>query len=157
MFNSYFYTVRASSQNPDHGQIQALDFTPAEIKFSAPPEFGGMLGTWTPEHFLLSAVASCFVATFEAIAKASKFSFSSLTVVAEGIVGKRDARWNFTSITLNPTLAIESEEDRDRAVKLLEKTEHSCIVANSLSIPIAFAPQIKASINSEPSVDAAAR
>ena len=144
MFDSYFYTVHASSETLQSGKVQARDVMPHEVKFSAPPEFGGIPGTWTPEHFLLSGVASCFVATFEAIARASHFQFSSLSVVAEGIVAKIDGRWKFTSITLNPTLAVESDEDRSRAEKLLGKTERSCIIANSLSTPVSCSPQINA-------------
>lgn len=142
MFDSYFYSVDASSETIKTGKIHARGVMPSEIKFSAPVEFGGMAGTWTPEQFLLSAVASCFVATFQAIAKASSLQFWSLNVVAEGIVDKLDGKWKFSSITVNPTLAIESEEDRDRALKVLSKTEGSCIIANSMATKVAFAPQI---------------
>ena len=43
------------------------------IDFSAPVEFQGRAGEWTPEHFLMAAVAGCFVTTFAAIAEFSKF------------------------------------------------------------------------------------
>ena len=142
MFDSYFYSVDASSETLKTGKIHAPGVMPSEIKFSAPVEFGGMAGTWTPEQLLLSAVASCFVATFDVIAKASGLEFSSLNVVAEGRVDKLDGKWKFSSITVNPNLAIESEEDRDRALKVLSKTERSCIVANSLATKVALAPQI---------------
>src|SRR6266849_4842186 len=33
---------------------------PNAIHFTAPPEFGGLEGRWTPEDLLLSAVASCY-------------------------------------------------------------------------------------------------
>ena len=124
--------------------LQCSGLIPKEIEFSAPPEFGGLAGVWTPEHFFLSAVASCFVATLEAIAKASDFQFSSLTVIAEGIVEKVESRMKISSVTINPTLTIESEEDRSHGAKLLNKTERSCIVANSLSASVAFAPRITA-------------
>jgi organic hydroperoxide reductase OsmC/OhrA len=117
--------------------------SPGDIKFSAPVEFGGLPGLWTPEHFLLSAIASCFVATFEAIANASNFEFVHLDIVTEGIVQKiEDGRLKFSALTVNPTLTIEAEEDRDRAIKLLNKTERLCLIANSLATPVAFASQI---------------
>ena len=142
MPDSYFYTVHASSETLQSGKIKAGDVMPPEIRFSAPPEFGGIAGAWTPEYFLLSALASCFIATFEAIARASDFQFSSISVIAEGIVEKAEGKWKFGSITLNPTVVVESEEDRDRALKLLGKTERSCIVANSLSTKLQFVSQI---------------
>ncbi len=43
------------------------------IGFSAPVEFQGRAGEWTPEHFLMAAVAGCFTTTFAAIAEFSKF------------------------------------------------------------------------------------
>ncbi len=142
MSDSHFCSIHASSMTARDGNVHAPDLSPGEIRFSAPAEFGGTPGQWTPEHFLLSAVASCFVATFQAVAKASAFEFARLDVVAEGIVQKIDGRLKFSSVTVNPTLTIGAEEDRDLAAKLLNKTEHSCIVANSLSTPVAFAPQI---------------
>ena len=142
MFDSHFFSIQASSKTTLDGRIHAPDLSPGEIEFSAPVEFGGLPGLWTPEHFLLSAIGSCFIATFEAISKASKFEFDNLNVVVEGIVQKIDGRFKFSSVTVNPTLTIEIEQDRDLAVKLLNKTEHSCIVTNSLSMPIAFVPQI---------------
>src|SRR6478735_7007409 len=42
------------------------DAAPNAIHFSAPPQFGGMEGRWSPEDLLLSAVASCFTTTFKA-------------------------------------------------------------------------------------------
>src|ERR1700693_4633924 len=40
---------------------------PNAVHFTAPPQFGGMAGRWTPEDLLLSAVASCFTTTFHAV------------------------------------------------------------------------------------------
>ena len=54
------------------------------IGFSAPVEFQGRAGEWTPEHFLMAAVAGCFTTTFAAIAEFSKFEFMSLEVSATG-------------------------------------------------------------------------
>ena len=45
------------------------DPTAKAIDFCTPVEFGGVSGAWSPEHLLLAAVASCFVNTFQAIAK----------------------------------------------------------------------------------------
>lgn len=157
MFDSYFYSVQASSETLQTGKIQARDITPGEIKFSAPPEFGGLAGVWTPEHFFLSAVASCFISTFEAIARASDFQFPVLSVVAEGIVRRVDGKLSFSSVTVNPTLTIESEEDRSRAAKLLGKAERSCIVANSLSTTVTFASQIGILAHSAEKTTAVAR
>jgi organic hydroperoxide reductase OsmC/OhrA len=56
--------------------------------FSPPPEFQGEIGRWTPEHFLVAALASCFVSTFEGMAQSSHFLFGSLRLSAEGVLAK---------------------------------------------------------------------
>jgi peroxiredoxin-like protein len=142
MVDSYFFQVQGSCKGSRTGKIKIVDVSPGEIRFSAPFEFGGEPGFWTPEHFLLSSVSSCFIATFEAIAKASEFHFLRLEVLTEGIVRKLNGRFSFATITVNPTLTIDSDEDHDHATRLLTKAETSCLVANSLSAPVAFAPQI---------------
>ena len=46
------------------------DSAPNAIHFTAPPQFGGLEGRWTPEDLLMTALASCFTTTFHAIAGA---------------------------------------------------------------------------------------
>ena len=44
------------------------DSAPNAIHFTAPTEFGGLEGRWTPEELLLAAVAGCYTTTLRAIA-----------------------------------------------------------------------------------------
>ena len=89
------------------------DSAPNAIHFSAPPQFGGLEGRWTPEDLLLAALAGCFVTTFRVIAGYSKFEYIDLHVEAEGAVGKAESGYSFSEITLRPTLTIHDEEKRD--------------------------------------------
>src|ERR1700680_3575850 len=82
------------------------------ISFSAPPEFFGEPGRWTPEHFLVAAVATCFVSTFSGIAEKSRLRFGFFSLGAEGVLGKEDGIWHFTEIKLRPIVTILKEEDR---------------------------------------------
>jgi len=43
---------------------------------------------WTPEHFLLAAMASCYIETFKAVAKASKLDFQGIEVGVDGSLEK---------------------------------------------------------------------
>ena len=54
------------------------DSAPNAIHFTAPPQFGGLEGRWTPEDLLIAALASCFTTTFHAIAASSKFESASI-------------------------------------------------------------------------------
>src|SRR5260370_40814827 len=74
------------------------------ISFSAPPEFLGEPGRWTPEHFLVAAVASCFVRTFSVIAEKSRLECASFNLDVEGMLGNEDGIWRFTEIKLRPVV-----------------------------------------------------
>jgi len=88
-------------------------------------------------------VASCFISTFEGIAQTSHLEFDSLRLAAEGVLTKQDSGWRFSEIRLRPTVTLRKEEDRDRAVRLLEKAEQSCLVARSLQCKVALFPAVK--------------
>jgi peroxiredoxin-like protein len=110
--------------------------TAKAVEFSAPVEFGGESGLWSPEHLLLAAVASCFVTTFKAIAGASKFQPVSLGVVVEGVVEKGEGGYAFNRVILTPELTVDRESDRLRGVQLLEKTELACLISRSLKAAV---------------------
>tara|TARA_R110002095_G_scaffold216356_2_gene213260 strand:+ start:1023 stop:1466 length:444 start_codon:yes stop_codon:yes gene_type:complete len=101
---------------------------------SAPPtEFDGPGDRWSPETLLLAALADCFALTFRPIAKASKFSWLSLTCVVEGTLELKEGKMKFTHFVINATLDAPEDSNEEKAYRLLEKTEANCMVANSLS------------------------
>ena len=97
---------------------------------------------WTPEHFFSSAVATCFITTFQAIAAYSKFEAHALEVSVEGQVEKTEGGFRFTRVTIRPLLAINGESDRERGLRLLEKAEKACLVSRSLQSQIILEPQV---------------
>ncbi len=136
------YRVHAFGAGGRNGVIGAEGVLPC-ISFSAPPEFLGELGRWTPEHFLVAAVASCFVSTFSGIAEKARLEFGSFNLDAEGLLDNEDGIWRFTEIKLRPVVSILKEEDRDRAIRLLEKAEKSCLIARSLQCKVALFPAVQ--------------
>ncbi|HNP37111.1 MAG TPA: OsmC family protein [Woeseiaceae bacterium] len=100
---------------------------------SAPPaEFGGPGDRWSPETLLVAAVADCFVLTFKAIARASKFDWNALTCAAKGTLDRIDNVTRFTEITLHVVLDVPPGTDEQKAMRFLEKSEHACLITNSL-------------------------
>ncbi len=100
---------------------------------SGPPkEFGGSGEQWSPEDLLVGAVADCFVLSFKAIAAASKFTWVDLHCEASGTLDKVERAMQFTAIKIKATLTIPSDSDQDRANRLLEKSEQTCFITNSL-------------------------
>ena len=141
MEHQYTYRVKASSTTLRSGLASANGIE-SPIKFSAPPEFQGEAGCWTPEHLFVAAVAGCFVSTFSGIANASKFEFISLDLEVEGVLQKEEGGWRITQINLRPRLKIALQKDVERANRLLEKAEKSCLVARSLNSRIVLEPEV---------------
>jgi organic hydroperoxide reductase OsmC/OhrA len=101
---------------------------------SAPPrEFDGPGNQWSPEGLLTAAVADCFALGFRAIAAASKFQWISLDARTEGTLERIDGKMRFTRFATHAKLLVPAAADVERAKRLLEKAEQSCLVANSLN------------------------
>jgi peroxiredoxin-like protein len=130
------YRVKGSWKGGRNGLVSAEGIVEPTIPFSAPVEFKGESGYWTPEHFLVAAVVSCFMVTFSAMAESSKLNFLSLEVSVDGKLGKVDGKLGFAGVVLRPTLLIVANEDYERGNRLLEKAEHGCLIARSLTCPV---------------------
>ena len=119
------------------------DSAPNAIHFTAPLQFGGVEGRWTPEDLLLSAVASCYTTTFRALAERSRFEYADLEVEALGSINRADSGYRFSEIIMRPNLTIWSEEGRERALVLLQKADALCLVSRALSVAQTFEPQVQ--------------
>jgi peroxiredoxin-like protein len=144
METNYSYHASAQWHQHDRGFVELEQGAPRLINFSAPPEFGGEPGFWTPEHFLLAAVASCFVATFRAVANASKLDFQGIEVAVDGMIEKESGGFRFTKIRVKPVAIVFAEQERERTQRLLEKAEKACLVTRSLSCAVELDPKILA-------------
>ena len=135
------YRIRAKSTTLRSGEV-ASPTVPGSIDFSAPPEFLGRSGVWTPEDFFVAAVVTCYVSTFSSMADLSKFNFVSLDVEAEGRLERVEGAWKFVQVILRPSLQIAREGDRERAGRLLEKAEKGCLVARSITAQTILEPAV---------------
>jgi peroxiredoxin-like protein len=116
---------------------------PNAIHFTAPPEFGGLEGRWTPEDLLLGAVASCYTTTFRALAEYSKLAYADLEVEVEGMIRKAESGYEFAGIVIRPNLTIAREEEQTRALRLLQKAKAVCLVSRALSVEQSFEPRVQ--------------
>lgn len=119
------------------------DSAPNAIHFTAPTEFGGFEGRWTPEELLLAALAGCFTTTLRSISGSEEFDFTDLQVEATGTIRKAQSGYNFTEIVIGPALKIARSEERERALDLLKKAERLCLVSRAIDVPLRFEPQIE--------------
>lgn len=119
------------------------DSAPNAIHFTAPTEFGGLEGRWTPEELLLAAVAGCYTTTLRVIAGNAQFNFIDLQVEASGTVRKSESGYNFSEIVVRPNLKIASAEERERALDLLQRAEKLCLVSRAIGTTLKFEPQLE--------------
>lgn len=146
MDTGHTYRIRGKSTTLRSGEV-ASPTVPGSIEFSAPPEFLGKSGVWTPEDFFVAAVVTCYVSTFSSIADLSKFSFVALDVEAEGRLERVEGAWKFVQVILRPALQITRESDRERAGRLLEKAEKGCLVARSITAQTVLEPSVTVASN----------
>jgi len=123
--------------------IARTDSAPNALHFTAPSEFGGLEGRWTPEDLLLGAIASCYTTTFRALADYSKFEYSDLEVEVIAKFQKVESGYAFTAFCTRPTLTILNQAEQSRARQLLEKTQHLCLVSRALTAPHELEPSVK--------------
>jgi len=117
------------------GKDQAIDIeSPGlpSLVSAAPAAFDGPGDQWSPETLLVAAVADCFTLTFRAIARASKLSWSSLRCEVEGTLDRVEHVTQFTEFKVSASLKVPADANQERAQRLLEKAEQTCLVMNSL-------------------------
>jgi organic hydroperoxide reductase OsmC/OhrA len=127
----HHYSVTASAE-PENNVNLSCDGLPGLV--SAPPaEFGGPGDQWSPEHLLVSSVADCFILTFRAVARASKFEWTQLEATAEGVLDRVERVTLFTGFTVRAKLTVPAGTDPDKAIRIMEKAEGACLITNSLT------------------------
>lgn len=141
MSKQYSYRAEAHWTMHRRGIVEA-ESIPRTINYAAPPEFGGEPGLWTPEHFLVASVATCYAATLRAVADASKLEFDDLRVSVVGTIERLEGGYRFTKILLRPVVKITSDVNRELMGRLLEKAEHACLISRSLACTMLLEPTI---------------
>jgi organic hydroperoxide reductase OsmC/OhrA len=148
MENEHVYRVVAWWSSGKTGLAKS-DSAPNAIHFTAPPQFGGCEGRWSPEDLLLGAIAGCYTTTFRALAEYSKFEYTDLEVEVHGTIRKAESGYQFDGITIHPKLTISREEEQSRGWRLLEKTKQLCLVSRALAVPQTCEPELNVMARAE--------
>jgi peroxiredoxin-like protein len=139
----HHYEVKLNWKSERKGMISSPVLN-SNIEVATPPEFPkGIAGIWSPEHLLVAAVNSCLMTTFLAIAENSKFEFINFESKANGKLEKIDGKLMISEIVLAPVLTLSKEADKERALRILQKSEAACLISNSIKSTIVFTPEIK--------------
>lgn len=80
--------------------------------------------------------------TFLAVAENSKLEFSKFSSNATGKLETIEGKYMISEIELRASVTIRSEDDREKAIRILQKSEAACLISNSVKSKIIFHPEI---------------
>lgn len=130
---AYPHLYRTSANAGPDTRVRITSQGLPDIPTTAPPQFGGAGGNWSPETLLVAAVADCFILTFKAIAGASALAWSRLECDADGTLDRVDGVTRFTRLDLRARLLLPAGSDTAKAERILHKSEAVCLVTNSMT------------------------
>ena len=143
MDKAHFYDVTVT-WDADRKGTMSSDSLPGRIEVATPPQFPqGMVGIWSPEHLFIAAINSCLMTTFLAIAQNSKLQYKSFQSKAVGKLEIVADKYIMSEVTLMPVLVIGNEADKERAMRILQKSEAACLISNSVKSKIILQPMIE--------------
>lgn len=129
----YPHHYHVSAQAPARGEILVSSPGLEDLTTLAPAEFGGPGDLWSPETLLVAAVADCFILTFRAIARGSRFEWNAVSCDVEGILNRVDNVTRFTDYHMKVALRIPAGMDPAKADRLARRSEEVCLVTRSLN------------------------
>ena len=135
----YVATARASTD----GDVELKALLVSPIQSASPTEFDGPGDRWSPETLLTAAVGDCLILTFRAVARASGLAWNALECSVTGTLDRVERTTRFVAFEIRARLLVPSGTDPDRARRVLEKAEKSCLISNSLTAAIHLIPAIE--------------
>ena len=138
--DAHFYNVDISWKSGRTGEMSSPELQQT-VEIATPPQFPkGVEGVWSPEHLFTAAVSSCLMTTFLAIAENSKLEFTDFQCGSKGKLEQIEGKFQMTEVILEPTVVILNEEDREKAERVLQKSEANCLISNSVHSKITMIP-----------------
>ncbi|WP_299184120.1 OsmC family protein [uncultured Chryseobacterium sp.] len=140
---AHYYTVDVEWKDNRKGEMSSSELS-QNIEVATPPQFlKGIEGVWSPEHLFTAAVSSCLMTTFLAIAENSKLEFSDFQCKSKGKLEQVEGKFLMTEVILEPIVSIKNESEREKAERVLQKSEANCLISNSVKSKVTMIPQIK--------------
>ena len=140
---AHFYNVDVKWKSDRKGEISSSEIS-QKLEVATPPQFPkGMGNIWSPEHLFTAAVSSCLMTTFLAIAENSKLDFVHFECGSKGKLEQIDGKFLMTEVILEPVVSIKNESEREKAEKVLQKSEANCLISNSVKSKITMISEIK--------------
>ena len=116
-----------------------------DIESVGPAEFGGPGDRWSPETLLVASVADCFILSFRAVARAGKLDWDDLKCRVVGDLDRVERVTRFTHFDIRVTLDVPEGTNPERARKLLQKAEDTCLITNSMTAETTLSAEVRVS------------
>ncbi len=138
MSQTHFYEVDVQWNEGRMGELSSPVLENPIVVCATPPEFpNGVEGLWSPEHLFTAAINSCYMATFLAIAENFKLPFSDFSCKTVCKLEIFEGKLQITEAIITPNVTLENEEsDKEKAIRVLEKSKSACLVTNSIKTAI---------------------
>ncbi|MDO6759270.1 OsmC family protein [Tamlana sp. 2_MG-2023] len=108
-----------------------------DLEVSAAKPFRGDERLHNPEDLLLSAIASCHMMSYLYVCSQNNIEVLEYSDHAEGILEVQSTgSGSFTKVILSPVVTIKNSAQKELALKLHEKANALCFIANSCNFPI---------------------
>lgn len=147
---AHYYNIDITWNTDRRGMMGSPELTGNSdtcIEVATPPQFPkGIPGIWSPEHLFTAAVSSCLMTTFLSVAENSKLIFTAYTCKSKGKLEQIDGKFMMTEIILEPTVTITDEKDREKAERVIRKSEALCLISNSVKSKVIMFPSIQISM-----------
>jgi organic hydroperoxide reductase OsmC/OhrA len=107
-----------------------------EVQVDAAPDWGGQPENTNPEQALASALSSCHMMTFLALAAKAGWPVASYHDYAEAHLGKNPrGQMTVTRIDLHPVVRFDTGFDIDAAslTQMQDRAHRYCFIANALA------------------------
>ncbi len=140
IINLEWHNTPAATEAATYNRNHTVSFSEtAQVAVSSAPEYKGDPTCADPEKLLTSALASCHMLTFLAIAELKGFQVERYLDRATGFLEKGDnGRPVLSRIELRPTIVFAGDNQPDAAaIERLHASAHrNCFIANSIKAKV---------------------
>jgi len=126
----------------DRGHDARISPDVSVLRLSADPAFHGDARLLNPEQLLVTAVVSCQLLSFLAVAARARVDVRAYEDDGEGVMPEDEPPVRVTLITLRPRIRVAPGTSEARVLHLVEVAHRECYIANSLSTEIRIEPTV---------------
>lgn len=112
------------------------------LTVSAPTEFRGEPGIWTPEELFVASVEVCLMSMFLSFARKKSLPLVAYRSHSNGVLESVDGEYRFTRVVIFPTITVAAAAEEAEVLTVLRDAERHCLVANSIASIVEVTPTI---------------